>query len=307
MSGFIKLDRSILDWEWYDHAPTKILFFHLLLKANYKASKYRGLDIPVGALVAGVNALSEQTGLSVQQTRTALNNLKKTGEITTKATNKFSIITLNNWLKYQEKKEEPTNNKQTNNKQTTNKQQSNNIQSTTSKEINNKKTSPYGELKKAPTPSPKSCEEMKNIWNEVCGGTLKQTQHLSPRRIMRMNSVFREYMGSDLEQWRAFCDSVNRSPFLTGRVTDKDGKGFFATIDWVLDEDNFLKVLEGNYSEDHSSSRTERSYAPKPPPLAYRMYDSTDDEDTTTPEQREKSKAKIAALVAETKRNMAMQ
>jgi DNA-binding transcriptional regulator YhcF (GntR family) len=127
--GFIKIDRSLLDWEWYDHVPTKVLFMHLLLKANWKPTRYRGHDVPTGSLVTGVNSLAEQTGLSVQQVRTAINNLKH-DEITIKATNKFSIISIVKWANYQ-----------SNNKQPTNKQQADNkpdiTPPTTSKELNN--------------------------------------------------------------------------------------------------------------------------------------------------------------------------
>ena len=37
--GFIKLYRSMLQWEWYDDVNVKVLFLHLLLKANYEEKK----------------------------------------------------------------------------------------------------------------------------------------------------------------------------------------------------------------------------------------------------------------------------
>ena len=33
-NGYIKLYRSLLDWEWYDDTVTKCLFLHLLLTVN---------------------------------------------------------------------------------------------------------------------------------------------------------------------------------------------------------------------------------------------------------------------------------
>ena len=123
MSGWIKLHRELLDWEWYDHTPTKVLYLHLLLKANHQPSRYRGHEIPMGAMVAGVSALSEQTGLSIKQVRTALSNLKKTGEAAIKTTNKFSIISVTKWGEYQSE-----------GKQKANKGQSKGNQRATSKE-----------------------------------------------------------------------------------------------------------------------------------------------------------------------------
>ena len=99
--GFIKLYRSILDWEWYKDTNTKILFLHLLLNANWEDSRYRGHDIPKGSVVIGYTALSKQLGISKQSVRTALSHLKSTGEITLKSTNKFSIVTIVNWEKFQ--------------------------------------------------------------------------------------------------------------------------------------------------------------------------------------------------------------
>lgn len=127
MSGWLKLHRETLDWEWYGDHNTCRLFFHLLLRANYKPSRYMGYEIPAGSIAAGIDKLAEQTGLSVQQVRTALTKLKSTNEITIKTTNKFSIITMIKWETYQEDNEQ-------NNNQVTNDQQTDNKRITPSKE-----------------------------------------------------------------------------------------------------------------------------------------------------------------------------
>lgn len=36
MDGHIKLFRKFLDWGWYQDINTKVLFIHMLLKANWK-------------------------------------------------------------------------------------------------------------------------------------------------------------------------------------------------------------------------------------------------------------------------------
>ena len=40
MSGWIKIHRQILEWEWYSDTNTFRVFLHLLLKANHKEKKY---------------------------------------------------------------------------------------------------------------------------------------------------------------------------------------------------------------------------------------------------------------------------
>ena len=135
MDAFIKLQRKMLDWEWYTDANTKAVFLHCLLKANWKDGRFRGHKVPRGSFVSGRKVLAEELNLSEQQVRTALEHLKSTNEVTIKSTSRFSIITVVNYDRYQ------TNNQQTN-QQTTNKQPTSNQQVTTIeeyKEYKNKK------------------------------------------------------------------------------------------------------------------------------------------------------------------------
>ena len=122
MDGWIKIHRKILEWEWYDDINTKVLFWHLLLTANHKDKKWRGQTIKRGQRLTSLEHLAEEVGLTVQQTRTSLNKLKSTNEITIKSTNKFTVVTIEKYSDYQinEKENNKQNNKR-NNKRTTNK------------------------------------------------------------------------------------------------------------------------------------------------------------------------------------------
>lgn len=138
--GFIKLHKKLTDWEWYSDANTFRLFMHLLLTAEYKPKKYKGVIVPIGSSVTGRDALSKVLCLTPQQIRTALNKLKSTNEITIKTTNKFSIITLSKWLDYQDKITIEEKKTEERNQQVTNNQPTSNQQVTTSKEVKNKRT-----------------------------------------------------------------------------------------------------------------------------------------------------------------------
>lgn len=122
-SGFIKLHRQLLSWEWYKNINTKVLFVHLLLSANFKDSRYMGQIVPRGSLITTVTKLSDETTLTPREIRTALKNLKNTGEITVKSTNKFTVINLHNYGIYQDSEltndKRATNERQTNDKLTT--------------------------------------------------------------------------------------------------------------------------------------------------------------------------------------------
>ena len=127
--SFIKLHRELLDWEWFRDSKMVHLFLILLLKANHEDNNWRGIKIKRGQLVTGLHSLSSQSGISTQSIRTCIKRLKSTNEITIKSTNKYSIITICNYNKYQEKLTSYSTGK------LTNEQQATNNQSTTNKNI----------------------------------------------------------------------------------------------------------------------------------------------------------------------------
>ncbi len=92
----------MLNWEWKREPNTIALFVHLLLMANSDETyKYKGEALGVGQLVTSLDDLRSQTGLTLQEVRTALKHLCKTGEVTSKTTNKYRIITICNYASYQ--------------------------------------------------------------------------------------------------------------------------------------------------------------------------------------------------------------
>ena len=99
--GHIKIDRKILEWEWYKDLNTCRLFFHLLLRANWKDGRFQGMEIPRGSLVTSYNNLAAETGLSVKNVRTALKHLETTGEVAVNRHTKFSVVTIKNYNLYQ--------------------------------------------------------------------------------------------------------------------------------------------------------------------------------------------------------------
>lgn len=136
LNGFVKISRGILDWEWYSDPCTRGLFIHCILKANWKDGSWQGQPYKRGQFITSLASLSKETGYSVQNVKTALKHLISTGELTSKATNKYRIITVCNYDKYQ-----VTNKRD--NKVLTNSQQTANKQLTTDeeyKEIKNKRS-----------------------------------------------------------------------------------------------------------------------------------------------------------------------
>jgi hypothetical protein len=121
MSGWIKLHRQFLSWEWFNKSEAVHLFMYLLLKANHKDGTWQGIDIKKGQFITSYGKISSDTGISLQTIRTLLKKLENTNEINTQTTNKYTVITICKYADYQSE-ESDTNTQLTNNQQTTNNQ-----------------------------------------------------------------------------------------------------------------------------------------------------------------------------------------
>lgn len=132
--SYIKLDRKITEWEWFTDSNMLRVWIYLLTHAQFKETRYKGYELMSGDVVVGRKILAERLKLTENQVRTCLDKLKNTEEITIKTTNKFSIITIVKWAKYQgcdddDNQQQPT--------QTTNKSPTNHQQTTTYKNLKN--------------------------------------------------------------------------------------------------------------------------------------------------------------------------
>lgn len=136
--------RSFLDWEWYPDTNCVRLALHFILKANYRAKKWKGLIIDRGQLVTSRGQLSEETGLSEMQIRTAIDKLDNCGFITKSGTRKYTIITVCNYDLYQQAQDGFDNGCQpTDNQQITSEQPTDNQQITTTKEYKKERIEEY--------------------------------------------------------------------------------------------------------------------------------------------------------------------
>lgn len=146
MAGWVKIHRSILDWQWWPDDNMLRLWLYLIITANIEDRKWRNITVKRGQLIVTRKELSETLNISEQSIRTCLNRLEESGEINRQITNKYTIVTICKFDTYQIK-EKPIN-QQIN-------QQSTNNQPTTNQQTE-KETSPQTPLKN------KDTEECKN-------------------------------------------------------------------------------------------------------------------------------------------------
>ena len=99
--GFIKVYRSLLDWEWFGDASTSRVFMYLLLRANWKPNRWRGIEIGRGETLETSEGIAKALNISRQSVRTALFHLKSTNEITTKLTRYGMVIKVIKYADFQ--------------------------------------------------------------------------------------------------------------------------------------------------------------------------------------------------------------
>ena len=92
--GYVKLNRNLLRWEWFDNNNALLVLVRLTLKAAWRDTQYQGVALKRGQVVTTIAELEKENQLTRQQIRTALDHLEATHKITRTTTSKFSIITL---------------------------------------------------------------------------------------------------------------------------------------------------------------------------------------------------------------------
>lgn len=100
-TGWVRLYRSTLNWEWFCDPLTLQLWVVCLLKANYAPTRWQGIEIERGSFVTSVDGLCTATKQTTRQIRTRLARLQASGEISVRATNHKSIITICKFDTYQ--------------------------------------------------------------------------------------------------------------------------------------------------------------------------------------------------------------
>lgn len=84
--------------------------------------------------------------------------------------------------------------------------------------------------------------EMLKIWNEVVEIKNETVIKLTTKREKLLNTRFKEFFNNDISEWQDFCKRITSSKFLMGEITN-----FKVSFDWVLKEENIIKILENNY------------------------------------------------------------
>lgn len=176
-------------------------------------------------------------GITTQNVRSALKRFEKLQFLTNESTKQNRLIKIENWGLYQDEENQP--NKATN-KEVTNDQQRPNKEVTTNKNDKNDKNDKniFNNLS-----IDKLFVPLIEKWNELPDAIAKiSTMKKDTQRYKMLSQRVNEY-GSDkiLEA----IDKIKQSSFLLGQ----NKSGWTITFEWFVRPNNFVKVLEGNYTD----------------------------------------------------------
>lgn len=230
---YVKISRKILDWEWYTDINTKVLFLHILLKANWKPSRFQGTEVPRGSLVTSQQNMAAETGLTIKNVRTALKHLENTGEVAVSRHPKFSVITVKNYNQYQ-----------SSGSQMAADGQSDGSRGATIEEGKKERKEEYNKSPKgdyeSETPESSVFITIRELYNSVCG---------SYPRLVKMSDARKRAISARLktgytfDDFRLLFEKAEASDFLKGA----NKRNWSATFDWLISDTNMAKVLDGNY------------------------------------------------------------
>lgn len=100
--GFIVLNRRISSWRWWDMPNAVTLWLHILIGANWTDGYFLGQKIERGQLATSIHRLAEESGLHPNTVRHWLKKFEDEQQITLKSTNRYTLITVINYHKYQD-------------------------------------------------------------------------------------------------------------------------------------------------------------------------------------------------------------
>lgn len=239
---YIRVDRNITRWRWYTDANTFRVFMHLLLTANHKDVEYKGMVIKSGQVLSSRSKLAKELEMTEANIRGAINRLKLTNELTNLQCGNNTLFTLTNYDYYQTNSPtySPTSNQPLTNLQEKERKKEKRSKKEIKERIKNIQT---GEAEGG-VGETKDFAYVKNLFNTTCT-TFAKVIVLTNERKRLISKLLDSYSLEEIQQ--AF-QNAEQSSFLKG----KKGK-WKASFDWLIDEEHFARLLEGNYNDEQTN------------------------------------------------------
>lgn len=240
----MKVSRKLLTSAIASKPEYLAVWVHLLLSASYKEGEIlvgrQVVRLKPGDLIFGRHKFSEKTGVSESIVRGALKALVDLQQITIKSHNKFSVISITNWLRYQ--LDQPANRQQMTSRSPTDDHNKEvlEIQEEDQKLLRKPAKAdldvgePKGQKAK-PVPYGDIFDAYSRILPTLPQPTLRDDARKNSIRLRwQMDERFQS-----VDFWVEYFEYIKGCQFLMGM------KG--ACFDWFFKPANFKKVIDGNY------------------------------------------------------------
>lgn len=233
--GWISVHRTLQGhWLWSEKPFSKgQAWIDMLMMANHADNKFllgnELVEVKAGSFITSEVKLMEKWGWGKTKTRAFLDLLQKDGMITKKTDRKKTTIIIENYSDYQEKQttdRPPADHEQTASRLPADTNNNDNNDNNENKYIN------YTEIKDA--------------YNRICA-SLPAVKKLSESRKKAIKARLATYTEADLIE--AFKKTA-ASDFLKG----KNQRNWQADFDWILNDTNLAKILDGKYDNKGKST-----------------------------------------------------
>jgi hypothetical protein len=204
-SGWIKLHRSLVNWEWYDDLNTSRLFIHLLITANHKDNNWRGITIKRGSRLTSLDKLSSETSLSVSKIRTSIKKLILTNELASESHTQHTVFIIKNYDDYQGDDKQ-------NDKRVTSESQASDKRIATNKNVKNENNEKNGKINKEIMPS--KLDDASEIFEFWCITMDKKKSAFSPTRKKKVLDRIKE--GYTIEEIKTAILNCSTTPHNMG-------------------------------------------------------------------------------------------
>lgn len=250
--GWIKLHRKLLDnpvtMKDTDHLA---VWIYLLLNASHNEhpALFKGEKITLkpGQLITGRKSIALALHIDESKVERILKSLKSEQQIEQQTSSKNRLISITNWEFYQQSEQQ--NEQQVNNKRTTSEQQVN-----TNKNIKNDKN----ERKD-------TCQNILDLFNRICC-SFGRVKNITKSRAEIISDSLKTY---SVDDFKKVFEKAEQSDFLKGN----NSRNWSANFDWLIKEDNMVKVLEGKY--DRKQNKQSNKFCDFP----QRQYDFSNDKE----------------------------
>ena len=262
MEGWIKLHRKILDNPIVcKDSDYLAVWIYLLLKASHDTyqAMFKGekIELKPGQLITGRIKIANDLSVNESKVKRILFCFKKEHQIDQQSSNKNSLITVLNWELYQKSDQQ-------NDQQMTSKRPANDQQMTTNKNVKNGINNISDEISES---APATTYRMiQDLYNSVCRSYPSLTK-MSERRKKAINARLRS--GYTIGDFRKLFEIAEKSEFLKGR----NDRNWSATFDWMIQDGNMAKVLDGNYDDLKNTRKMDAGSKNKFNNFSQREYD----------------------------------